>query len=160
MMTCLIRLWIYAKNIWNFSIPKSYIEDFPQYRLKANELPLPNRPKYIFTSNYFDTDETFKIWVALKIEDNVPYFVAQHGGNYGTHLYYGRNFWPERETASIFFSWGWEEQDTNTMPLGNQVVFRRTLRQKRNRSKLLILKHSGLHNCIPADTYFQSFQGT
>mgnify|MGYP001199401360 CR=1 FL=1 len=37
----------------------------------------------IFLKRIEDTDEIFKQWVARNVEKSVPYFVGQHGNNYG-----------------------------------------------------------------------------
>lgn len=65
----------------------------------------PERPRFIFTSNNFDTDEIFKLWAAKKVESGSAYYVGQHG-NYGV----SRNHLEpslEELTSDRFFTWGW-----------------------------------------------------
>ena len=70
---------------------------------------MAQNPKFIFTSNSFDTDEIFKQWVARNVEKSVPYFVGQHGNNYGQNIFEGRSIWPERSTCDSFITWGWDD---------------------------------------------------
>lgn len=93
-------------------LPKCYVEGFDQMMEQISTLPWPASPKFIFTSNNFDTDEIFKVWTGCQVERGVPYFVGQHGNNYGTRC---MNF-PEMLTCDAFFSWGWKNQDTKTIP--------------------------------------------
>jgi putative transferase (TIGR04331 family) len=71
-------------------------------------------PKFIFTSNNFDTDEIFKMWTAQKVEQGTPYYVGQHGNNYGTWTYSLEM--PEFSTADKFISWGWRNSHVNIIP--------------------------------------------
>lgn len=95
-------------------IPICYLEGFEQLMLQVKELPWPVSPKFIFTSNNFDTDEVFKVWTGCNIEKGVPYFVGQHGNNYGT-LKESLNF-PEVLTCDKFYSWGWTNQNSKNIP--------------------------------------------
>ncbi len=108
-------------------IPVCYLEGYAQLAQQAAALPWPSRPKFIFTSVRFGADELFKAWTADKVErQGTPYYVGQHGNNYGTHLYAGNARWPERVTADKFFSWGWSEQGSNVAPA---IIFRQVLRK-------------------------------
>lgn len=98
-------------------IPTCYLEGYKSLVKITEELPWPEHPKFIFTSNNFDTDEIFKVWTGSKVEDGVPYFTGQHGANYGTHVYFGNSNWPERASADRFFTWGWMgEGSWNNVP--------------------------------------------
>ena len=87
-------------------LPVCYLEGFSTLAKNAAELAAPMKPKFIFTSNNFDTDELFKVWVAQKVSSGVTYFVGQHGSNYGTAKYYA-NTTIEEETCDRFITWGW-----------------------------------------------------
>lgn len=87
-------------------IPACYLEGYAQLVHQVGTLPWPLQPRHIFTSNSFDTDEVFKVWTGLKVEQGVPYFTGQHGNNYGTHVCYGNASWPERSTSDRFITWG------------------------------------------------------
>ena len=91
-------------------LPVYYLEAQQDLKKIVNELPWPKSPKFIFTSNNFNTDEIFKLWTAIKVESGAKYYVGQHGCNYFTK----KNEFPriEEKTPDKFFTWGW----TNELP--------------------------------------------
>ena len=89
------------------TIPVCYLEGFSLLCKRVKELPWPTSPKFIFTSNNFDTGEIFKIWTALKTETGIPYYAGQHGNNYGTHQYICNTI--EEITSDKFLTWGWKD---------------------------------------------------
>lgn len=88
-------------------MPMSFLEDFVHFNSFVRGLRLPKRPKFIFTSNNFDTDEVFKLWVAKQSGRGVRYIVGQHGNNYGTHRYMCPSV--EEITPDKFLTWGWKD---------------------------------------------------
>jgi putative transferase (TIGR04331 family) len=88
-------------------IPNCYLEGYDNIYKNLKKIRLPNKPRFIFTSNAFSFNEYFKFWAAEKAESGVPYFIGQHGSNYGTLK--GSEIWPEITTCDVFFSWGWSE---------------------------------------------------
>lgn len=104
----------FVRKLLPEAIPTCYVEGyFPILELCSN-LPWPSHPKFVFTSNNFDTDEVFKIWTAQKVKDGVPYYVGQHGNNYGTWTYSLEM--PEIATPDKFISWGWHNDIPNVKP--------------------------------------------
>lgn len=95
-------------------IPTCYVEGYGELVRQVKSLPWPPEPKFIFTSNNFDTDEIFKAWTGSKVEEGVPYFAGQHGNNYGTLL--GSQNWPELVTCDRFFTWGWTNGSPRNIP--------------------------------------------
>jgi putative transferase (TIGR04331 family) len=89
-------------------LPVCYLEGFSRLVKQTANLAAPRRPKFIFTSNNFDTDELFKVWVAQKVSSGVPYIVGQHGSNYGTAKFFA-NKTVEEETCDRFITWGWSD---------------------------------------------------
>ena len=89
--------------------PICFLEGFHELKKKAIEQPWPKSPKFIFTSNNFDTHEVFKMWAALKVELGFKYYVGQHGNNYGTKKNY--NYATEITTADKFITWGYKKSD-------------------------------------------------
>lgn len=87
-------------------IPSCYLEGYNSIHNNLKRVQLPKQPKFIFTSNAFAFNEYFKFWTADKVENGVPYYIGQHGSNYGTLQ--GSEVWPEIKTCDIFFSWGWD----------------------------------------------------
>ena len=102
-----------AKMVFEL-IPTCYLEDFSALSLAASDLPWPSRPRFIFTSNHFATDEIFKIWTAKKILQGTPYVTGQHGNNYGTHRYMNPSI--EEESADHFITWGWSDNAPKEVP--------------------------------------------
>ncbi len=88
-------------------LPACYLEGYVDLTAAADALPWPKTPKFIFTSNNFDTDEIFKAWTAAKTTAGVPYIVGQHGNNYGTARYLNPSI--EEVTADRFITWGWTD---------------------------------------------------
>lgn len=95
-------------------VPTCYVEDFEKLTQQIENLLWPEQPKFIFTSNNFDTDEIFKIWAASKVEKGTPYFTGQHGNNYGTLS--GSENWPELTTSDKFLTWGWTNGNAKNVP--------------------------------------------
>ena len=95
-------------------IPICYLEGYDQLCHQVAELPWPSSPKFIFTSNKFDTDEIFKAWTGLKVEQGFPYFVGQHGANYGTFC--GSEKFSVAVTCDRFFTWGWTHNNPKNVP--------------------------------------------
>lgn len=88
-------------------LPVCYLEGFAELSETVQQLPWPKRPKFIFTSNNFDTDELFKLWTALKVESGAKYITGQHGNNFGTSRYMHPSI--EEATADRFLTWGWTD---------------------------------------------------
>ena len=88
-------------------IPICYLEGFNKLNYQVKNLPWPKSPKFIFTSNNFDTDDLFKLWAAKKIENGSKYYLGQHGNNYGTHRYITSTI--EETTSDKFLTWGWTD---------------------------------------------------
>jgi len=88
-------------------LPICYLEGFKELKKIVNQQPWPTSPKVIFTGNSFNTDEIFKLYTAIKTEDNTKYYVGQHGNNYFT----SRINFPriEEQTADKFLTWGWKK---------------------------------------------------
>jgi len=97
-------------------IPSCYLEGYALLLNQVESLSWPEQPKFIFTSNNFDYDEVFKVWSGFKVEKGVPYITGQHGSNYGTHIYYGNQHWPERSASDKFFTWGWTNGSFKNIP--------------------------------------------
>jgi len=109
-------------------LPVCYLEGFAELAKLVKQKPWPKRPKFILTSNNFDTDEEFKLWTATKVELGSKYITAQHGNNYGTHRYFGR-FTPEEITADKFLTWGWTDGLLQHTPA---FIFKKAQRKAQN----------------------------
>lgn len=103
---------LFVRNMLWEVVPTCYLEGFNQLKQQSESLPWPRNPRFIFTSNNFDTDELFKVWTAHKVEKGHKYYIGQHGNNYGTWIYHNNEI-PEFSTPDKFISWGW----TNANPI-------------------------------------------
>jgi len=108
-----------ARTLIQHQIPKAYLEGYRDLISLTENLPWPKRPKAIFTSNSYSSDEVFKAWAAKKVETGTPLIIGQHGGNYGVGLW---NFTEDHQIAisDRFLTWGWGESGKNAVtPIGN-----------------------------------------
>lgn len=100
-------------------IPRLYLEGYTKLAALCRNVPWPKKPRLIFTSNAFYSDDVFKAWAAEKVENGVPLVIGQHGGNYGI----GR--WESLEEhqyaiSDRWLSWGWSDtKRPNIKPLCN-----------------------------------------
>jgi putative transferase (TIGR04331 family) len=136
-------------------IPSCYLEGYAKLVDQAAALPWPARPRFIFTSNSFDTDELFKLWTAAHVEQGVPYFAGQHGNKYGTHVCAGSDVWPEQTTSDGFITWGWRDENPRTIP---GFVFKTAGRKAKERGSsggLLLIELCLPHWHEPHDCYAQ-----
>ena len=88
-------------------LPVCYLEGFANLNKIVKQEPWPKSPKFIFTSNSFDTDEAFKLWTATKVELGSRYYIGQHGSCYGTDRYFKARV--EEVTGDKFLTWGWTD---------------------------------------------------
>ena len=88
-------------------LPVCYLESFDELTEAVQRLDWPRSPRFIFTSNNFDTDEVFKLWAAMKIESGFQYITGQHGNNFGTYRYMYPSV--EEATSDKFLTWGWAD---------------------------------------------------
>ncbi len=132
-------------------LPVYYLEGFADLKKIVNQQPWPKSPKFIFTSNNFHTDEIFKLWAAIKVEDGVKYYIGQHGNNYYTI----KNYFPrvEEKTADKFFTWGWENGLSKYIPA---FIFKTAGKKKKNYNKqggLLLIETSIKNKFVTWDAF-------
>ena len=87
-------------------IPTLYMEGYAVLQAFCDALPWPKKPRLIFTSNSYGSDDVFKSWAAEKVEACVPLVIGQHGGLFGI----GRWDSTEDHQCAIsdgWLSWGW-----------------------------------------------------
>ena len=122
-------------------LPSSYVELFTDYQKHPKALNWPRSPRTIFTSNNFDTDDVFKIWVSHMVERGAKYFVGQHGNNYGTSKYLASKT-VEEETSDGFISWGWNNNSKNIIKgfyFKNNNYFKNKFKKITTRNRILIV---------------------
>ena len=94
-------------------IPSCYLEGYKLMLEQVKSLPWPAKPRFIYTSNNYDTDEIFKAWTGLKVEHGTRYYVGQHGNN-GTWPSFENQ--PEVVTSDKYITWGWSNIDPKIVP--------------------------------------------
>lgn len=135
-------------------IPTCYLEGYDNLVSISESLPWPKKPRFIFTSNNFDTDEVFKVWSALKVIQKVPYYAGQHGNNYGTHAYMETHNSPEIMTSDKFITWGWSDESKHCVPA---FIFNTTGIKPQNfdpEGGLLLLELPPPHMYRATDNYY------
>jgi putative transferase (TIGR04331 family) len=143
---------LFVRTLLPEILPICFLEGYSTVQAAARALPWPGRPRFIFTSNNFDTDEVFKAWTAGKTESGVRYFTGQHGNHYGTHFFYGNPIWPERRAADGFLTWGWEDGRPNTMPACMfKIVSSGHGRVGNASGNLLLIETCASHRIMPWD---------
>ncbi len=87
--------------------PNIYLESFLKLKKNLKKFPLPKNPQFIFTSNNFETNETFKIYCVNKIKYS-KYIIGQHGATYGSGRYQISQIY-NLKVADKLITWGWNE---------------------------------------------------
>ncbi len=131
-------------------IPKSYYENFIQINDIIFKFFPKNIPNVIFTSNSFDTDDIFKVYLISRINLGSKYFVGQHGAQFGVNKYYLNT--NEIVTTDSFFTWGW----------GGYGKFYKGVFLKKSivssfkfRSKILLVQKCIDHSILPYDNFYE-----
>lgn len=119
-------------------LPVCFLEGFQDLQNRVQSYNWPNRPKFIFTSNNFASDEEFKYYSATKSEQGVKYFIGQHGNNYGTSAYHLGN---EEVVADHFISWGNGNKSTKVKVGFNFKTAGVKIRHKSTGQISLLLNH-------------------
>lgn len=96
-------------------LPFFYLENFAVARQKADTLVLPIDPKIIFISAGFSQHDSFRLYIANKIEGKCKLLIGQHGGNYGSAKIHSIEDF-EIDVSDYFITWGWIK-NKKTIPL-------------------------------------------
>ncbi|WP_241555970.1 LIC12162 family transferase [Leptospira yasudae] len=104
----------FAWRMLTKAIPRCFVEGYSDILENSKKVNWPKNPRFIFTSNNFDTDEIFKVWAAEKVLEGRSYFVGQHGNNYGTLR--GIQNAPEIVDTDRFITWGWSRDREKHIP--------------------------------------------
>jgi len=129
---------VIARQFIPLHIPTSYLEGYDQLRKIVDLLPWPKKPKAIFTSNNYLTDDLFKIWAAEKVETNTPLVIGQHGGHFGlTPFSFSEDH--QIKIATKWLSWGWSDSSRpHITPVGNLKSFGRSVGYDPNGGALMV----------------------
>ena len=126
--------------------PKAYLEDFHSIVDASNALKLPKNPRFILTANRFLQDEVFKVWISKKTEQGVPYFVLQHGSNYGEIKYLHPTV--EEITSDKFFTWGWSYEAKHIKGFMFKKIYKKPLINKiiKNKKTNILFMEKGVYS--------------
>ena len=133
-------------------IPTSILENFKMLKSAAEKHHFPKKPKFIFTSNIFESDEAFKFYVAnIKSSNKYPkYFVGQHGNSYFTRI--DNNYRNEMLTCDYFISWGQKGfENKKIINLFNLKMPQKKIQN--NKNKILIIFRSLGYQAVPYDRW-------
>lgn len=92
-------------------IPSVYLEGYGEMNRVLSDV-YPRKPKVIFNSTAFHANDAFKIWAAYHAERGVKFVGIQHGGLYGSGLWFALED-HERRIYDRFYTWGWEEKNND-----------------------------------------------
>jgi putative transferase (TIGR04331 family) len=130
-------------------IPTSYLEGFTTLLDKADAMSWPKRPKVIFTSNSFSSDDIFKIYAARNAGRSVPLIVGQHGGHYGIGKFFANEI-HEIKIADRFLSWGWTSPTESKIKRIGQLIAKKTIVNTIEQKTNLLL----VTTTVPRYSYF------
>ena len=109
-------------------IPIAYLEGYKELVNEASKLAWPKKPKAIFTSNSYFSDDLFKCWAAEKVENGSPLIIGQHGGNFGMTPFASHEE-HQIKIADKWLSWGWHDtKRKQIVPIGNLKASEYTVR--------------------------------
>ena len=119
-------------------IPVIYIENYKSLVHKSKNMPWPDKPKTIFTSNSIWEDDLFKVWAAHKVENGSIMVLGQHGGHYGsTSLFFSERH--EFKISNKWLSWGWsDDNEDKVIPVGNIKVIGKKQKHNSNGVGLIV----------------------
>ena len=140
------------RDLISYYLPTFALENFQILRATVEKHSYPRKPKFIFTSNLFESDEAFKFYLAnITSKDNPPkYFVGQHGNSYFTKI--DNNYSNEMITCDYFISWGNKNHnDKKIINLFNLKLPKKTT--KKNLNKIVIIFRSLGYQTLPYDRW-------
>lgn len=136
-------------------LPTFAVENFNNLKLAVDKNNYPSNPKFVFTSNLFETDEAFKFYLANNINSAQPakYFVGQHGNSYLTRI--DNDFANEYTTCDYFLSWG--EKNLNNKKIISLFNFKNLNYKKYSKvgKKLLLVLRALGDQSLPYDRWYE-----
>jgi putative transferase (TIGR04331 family) len=135
-------------------LPIIYLEGYKEAHNYINKLPWPKKPKFIFSSNSFITNDLFKLWLAHQKENNKTLFISgQHGGSFFTSKF----FWIENHQLKISdktITWGYKDKiNKSIIPLFNFKVAGKELKYCKQ-GNLLLINNAVQRNPLPIASSF------
>ena len=128
---------IFEKLLYKY-IPIIYLEGYNDAIHTVKKSNWPIRPKIIFTSISWNSDEYFKLWSAQKVLQGSKLIVNQHGGNYGISKF---NISEKHEYSicDYYISWGWSDNRKKIIPGFNLKLINKVKSQKNSKNQGVLL---------------------
>ena len=135
-------------------LPTIYLEGFQLQKKIADNSHLPKKIKVVFTSAVYN-DETFKFWLADKMNSGTKLAHGQHGG--GAYFVLKELFWEtfEIEISNKYFNWGKKKNSSNVINIGNYLLSSKNKKNIENKNYLLVFPATDLfkRNILIWDIY-------
>lgn len=139
----------FLKKYFFTFIPKTYSENFIELNNICKKIFPKHNPTLIFTSNSFDTDDIFKIYLILNVHSGAKYYVGQHGAQYGVNKFYLNS--NEINTSDLFYTWGWGNQISTYKGV---YLKKRLIKKNVNRKDILLIQKCIDHSITLYDNYY------
>jgi len=117
-------------------IPMAYLEGYKELVSEGYQYQWPKKPRLIFTSNAYLSDDMFKAWAAEQVDSGVPLLIGQHGGHYRMTPF----AFEEEHQIKISNRWlSWGVKGRGITPIGNIKSFgRQSVKYNKNGGALLV----------------------
>ena len=142
----------YIRTQLPWHMPSCYLEGYQKLVKAAENVRWPKCPKVIFTSNNYDMDEVFKVWVGKRVLEGCRYCIGQHGNNYGTMK--GIFSFFEIEMADRFLTWGWSDSSPSVRRAAALKLIGRSAPKWAPQGDLLLVERQYSPRIGPQDDYF------
>lgn len=90
-------------------LPACYLEGYADISKIAESSGSSHAPRAIMTANAFSSDDHWKLWAALHVEEGSKLVIAQHGGHYGVGAWSATQQ-HEIAISDRYLSWGWANE--------------------------------------------------
>lgn len=123
------------------SIPTVFLESFQEsYNAILTNESWPECPKFILTAAQQWSNDPFKMYAAIQIEKDVPFFLICHGG--GGKTKYSDFLNHDFDICDKYFTWGWSEYNKDKCFQGFNVKSNRGKIKNDKKGKLLLITYS------------------
>lgn len=143
----------------NYQLPKVFIEKFEDIQKTVAKSNLPQKPKIIFVTNFYN-NSFISFYCAEKKEKGAKLILCQHGGCYGQYdKHWAENF--EIKISNKFLTFGWTSSKfkEKTYPFGMIKNFKNSINKNfNNNDRLLFIVRSRIKFINKLDSSARSNQ--
>jgi len=123
-------------------LPTIYLEGFQIQKKIAEDSHLPKKVKVVFTSSTYG-DDSFKFWLADKINVGIKIAHGQHGSGYFVFKeLFTETF--ETEFSNKYLSWGMKENNSTVISVGNYLLDAKKISNIYNKNYLIVFPSTTL----------------